>query len=97
MTTLKDLEKMKFGDEIVCDTPFLKDDTYAYVGKMSWGSHAFVNLQGSTLQVQEQETIDNFNVRIIDESHEKWNPDLNKVIVPYSVFFDGSLKDEVPL
>jgi hypothetical protein len=97
MTTLKDLESMKFGDEILCDTPFLKDQVYVYLGKMSWGSHMFADLNGASLIVKDDETIESFNVRIIDESHEKWDEKLHNLTKTFDIFFDSSLKDDVPL
>ncbi len=73
----EDMKDLNFGDEIIIKSPLSKhDEPYVYMSKVE-GRYYFVGSSGSSLMVSEQETIDGFDVRLIDDTHPSWHPALS--------------------
>ena len=73
----ENMKDLNFGDEIIMKSPFSKqDEPYVLMSKVE-GKFYFVGSSGASLMVQDQETIDGFNVRLIDDTHPCWHPSLS--------------------
>ncbi len=76
----EDLKELKCGNEIIIQDP-LKQEATAYV-LMSIieerPDYYFVSAYGASLMIDKQETIDGFNVDIIDDQHPSWDSELSK-------------------
>ena len=76
----EELKTMKCGDQITIQDP-LKKETTPYV-LMSIiekrPDYYFISAYGASFMVNDQKTIDGFNVEIINDEHPNWDPDLSK-------------------
>jgi hypothetical protein len=69
----EDMKNLNNGDQVMVSDPCFKSGVvYGLMSKVD-GSFYFVAAYGSTLMVSEQETIDAFNVKLIDNTHSDWN------------------------
>ena len=73
------MKELNYGDLVITADPFLQQETpYVLMSNDNDKSFYFISEYGASLMVDKQETIDGFDVRLIDESHPKWNAELSK-------------------
>lgn len=73
----KDLKDLKCGDQVIMKDPVMEKDTaYALMSTLSGKDYYFVTSYGASLVIKDQETIDAFNVRLIDKTHPIWDSPL---------------------
>ncbi len=69
----EDMKELNYGDLVITTDPFLQEETpYVLMSNDNDKSFYFISEYGGSLMVDKQETIDGFNVRLIDETHPKW-------------------------
>ncbi len=75
----EDLKDLNYGDQIIMEDP-LRGGTSAYVlmSNIDNKSFYFIDGVGASLMVDSQNTIDGFNVKLIDETHPNWNSTLSE-------------------
>jgi len=74
----EDLKDLKYGDQIIMNDPLGGDAyPYAYMSKDQEGKFYFISSYGSSLMIKEQETIDGFNVSLINKDHPSWDQKLS--------------------
>ena len=70
----EDLKNLKYGDQIVMSDPFTKEETpCVLMSNIEDKSFYFISETGASLNINSQDVIDGFNVKLIDETHPKWN------------------------
>jgi len=73
----EDLKNLKCGDQIIMNDPLLKEDTpYVLMSNINYKDYYFVSGYGGSLIIKDQETIDAFKVKYIDNTHPSWDSDL---------------------
>ena len=75
----EELKELNYGDQIIMKDPLFQELTpYVLMSNVEDKSFYFVNGKGASLLVTSQETIDGFNVKLIDDTHSSWDPELSK-------------------
>lgn len=73
----EEMKDLSYGNEIILKNPLDgNDEPYVLMSKVE-GKCYFVGSSGASFIVQEQKTIDAFNVRLIDDTHPSWHPSLS--------------------
>ena len=75
--TFEGMKDLKCGDLIVMEDPLSKQDAAYVLMSITEDSFYFVNGAGASLMVNCQDTIDGFNVKLIDDTHPSWIPELS--------------------
>lgn len=74
---LEELQNLNYGDQIIMDDPLTKESSpYVFFSKAEDDRFYFKNMAGASLMVNSQNTLDGFNVKIIDKDHPKWDETL---------------------
>jgi hypothetical protein len=73
----EELKDLKYGDQIILDDPLMKKDV-PYVLMSSLEDYYFVSEYGGSFVVKNQETLDGFKARLIDNTHPCWSEELSK-------------------
>ena len=75
----EELKELNYGDQIIMKDPLFQELTpYVLMSNVEDKSFYFLNGGGASLLVTSQETIDGFNVKLIDDTHPNWDSDLCK-------------------
>lgn len=76
----EDLKKLNFGDQITMRDPLGRDAApYVLMSKIEVEGQEdfyFIDGNGSSLVIKEQQTIDGFNVRLVEKSNPLWDKEL---------------------
>ena len=75
----EDMKDLSCGDLVIMNDPLMERSIpYVFMSNVDDKSFYFINGHGASLMVNSQDTIKNFNVRLIDNTHPIWNQDLSE-------------------
>jgi hypothetical protein len=92
--SFEDLKNLKCGDEIVTNDPFTQQETPYVLMSIEDKSFYFISEIGASLNITSQDTIDGFNVKLIDETHPKWNDVLSNHGKELATMLDSFLEKD---
>jgi hypothetical protein len=73
----ENMKNLKNGDMIIMEDPLLGSlIPYVLMSKVD-NKFYFINNSGASLTIKSQETIDNFKVKLIDDTHPSWIQDFS--------------------
>ena len=74
----EDLKDLKYGDLIIMKEVLFKEETpYVFMSNVEDKSFYFINGGGASLMINCQDTIDGFEVKLIDNTHPSWEQALS--------------------
>ena len=90
--TFEDMKDLKPGDMIVMKDPLVGDGVpYVFINSAE-GKYYFMSSLGASLMVSEQETIDAFEVKLIDKEHSSWDPVMSEQGEQLGTFLSDTFK-----
>ena len=74
----EDLKDLNYGDQIIIDDPTkgAHGTSYVLMSNIDNESFYFISDYGSSFSINNQKTIDGFQVKIIDKDHPSWSEKL---------------------
>jgi len=74
----EDLKDLNYGDQIILDDPLKGHGaSYVFMSNIENKKFYFISDYGASLLIDNQKTIDGFNVSLIDKDHPSWNEKLS--------------------